>query len=757
MRKLSNLLFLLVFVVISNCFSQSITLTPVVARKTLSTQLNVSGNNVVFTYMTSTSPTSCPGTMALTADNVVLTNNTYDIKSVSQPNLLSSNSFTSSFYIPSGAPSGVYNLIVGSGTGCALQYTGSVTVTSAPTSTSFTTSSSGSPGQSIGANFIGSNIIFSNATLSDCPGAYSINSGSVGLIGNGKTIAGICSAQSPVFASTISTQITIPNTLTGGIYDVVIGLNTICPLISHNALTVSGATLNRSLNASIQRTKPNFLNISGNNVTFQLMTSTQTQNNSVCPGTIQLDINEIVLKQNNTEIPSSSISFNSSSSITNSFLIPLTSPLGVYDLIVGSSSGCALQCLGCVTVTSEPANTSFSISASGSPGQSTTFNFTGNNIVFTSSLATNCPGSYALNYTSVGVVGNGSTITGLISSNSSLYASTSSNSVDIPGNISGGIYDVVIGLNTNCPLSCKNCFTVTGPSLNKPAKDTIVKGNPTKLYISGKSVTFIYMTSTQSASSNCPGNIAIYYTDIVLRQGNVLIQALSQNYPYQSDQNFSYNFNIPLNSPVGFYDLIVGSSSGCALTCSACIVVTEPNNWIISAPLFQNLTTFFTSSGVNLIWSEVANATSYCIEIYTDQALTKLVSSTCGVSLNHYMFTDPNARIEAGINYYFRVQGENNLGKGPWSASQKFTINNTILSINKAEIETLIRVYPNPSRGSFVVDNGGVSIVYQILNTMGENLKSGMLQSGKNEINVQLTPGLYYFYVNQKGTKLFIE
>ncbi len=86
---------------------------------------------------------------------------------------------------------------------------------------------------------------------------------------------------------------------------------------------------------------------------------------------------------------------------------------------------------------------------------------------------------------------------------------------------------------------------------------------------------------------------------------------------------------------------------------------------------------------VDLTWTAVDGATSYSVEVATDDAFTNVVASVDGVSGT----TTTVGPLEEGTTYYWRVRGENDAGAGPWSSAFSFT---TLTSLTAPAAVTLV-------------------------------------------------------------------
>jgi hypothetical protein len=74
-------------------------------------------------------------------------------------------------------------------------------------------------------------------------------------------------------------------------------------------------------------------------------------------------------------------------------------------------------------------------------------------------------------------------------------------------------------------------------------------------------------------------------------------------------------------------------------------------------------------------------------------------------------------------------------------------ISDTTTSTNVVVINTS-KVYPNPINSEFIVENlNNKSLNYNITNVIGVIMTSGKLQSRKNNLKLNLNPGIYYLNI----------
>ncbi|MCB0537242.1 MAG: T9SS type A sorting domain-containing protein, partial [Bacteroidetes bacterium] len=77
-------------------------------------------------------------------------------------------------------------------------------------------------------------------------------------------------------------------------------------------------------------------------------------------------------------------------------------------------------------------------------------------------------------------------------------------------------------------------------------------------------------------------------------------------------------------------------------------------------------------------------------------------------------------------------------------------LNLVYTSINSINKSNNITLYPNPNKGSFIVETEEQT-PYKIYDLLGKEIKSGVLKEGKNQIDLLSVKGLYFF----KAGKLF--
>lgn len=181
-------------------------------------------------------------------------------------------------------------------------------------------------------------------------------------------------------------------------------------------------------------------------------------------------------------------------------------------------------------------------------------------------------------------------------------------------------------------------------------------------------------------------------------------------------------------------------------------LVYPPNNsqWILTNPVFE--------------WDSNGAVATYRIQISTDSNFSSLIFNTGGI-VNHF-FQMPNNILQLGTRYYWRVNGTNILGTGPWSAVWNFRVRDTgiekVSSIIPADF-LLYQNYPNPfnpeTNIKFEIPESGLVIItlYDLLGNKIATLVNQHLSAGVFKVNwnaTNLASGIYFYRIE---TKEFID
>jgi hypothetical protein len=153
------------------------------------------------------------------------------------------------------------------------------------------------------------------------------------------------------------------------------------------------------------------------------------------------------------------------------------------------------------------------------------------------------------------------------------------------------------------------------------------------------------------------------------------------------------------------------------------------------------------TSGVNLDWSSVSNATSYDVQVSENQSFSPLVASGNTVS-SAAGFTG----LSANTTYFWRVRAKNSQLASSWSPVWRFTSEGT----NSISPDRIVQahVFPNPASKSIQVTLENLKRVV-IYNMQGEVVINQPIEHG-NTVNInteKLPNGLYFIQV--KGESYF--
>jgi len=163
------------------------------------------------------------------------------------------------------------------------------------------------------------------------------------------------------------------------------------------------------------------------------------------------------------------------------------------------------------------------------------------------------------------------------------------------------------------------------------------------------------------------------------------------------------------------------------------------------------------NTSLTLVWYKVSNEANYRVQVATDSLFNILV-------VNDSTLTDSTKTVSILQNntwYYWRVNGRNAVGSGPWSTVWKFKTGpgNGLQAIGN-EIPNefkLIQNYPNPFNPITKIKfdlpkNVNVKLtIYDMLGREIETLVNEQLNAGSYEVNwdgTKYTSGVYYYRLN---------
>ncbi|MBY0425662.1 MAG: T9SS type A sorting domain-containing protein, partial [Cytophagales bacterium] len=154
-------------------------------------------------------------------------------------------------------------------------------------------------------------------------------------------------------------------------------------------------------------------------------------------------------------------------------------------------------------------------------------------------------------------------------------------------------------------------------------------------------------------------------------------------------------------------------------------ITSQPTSTTACIDSSATFTVIATGSGLNYQWSEGTSTPTLTTSVPGFYTVT--VSGTCGTAVsNSVQLISTN------------------------------TCTGTVTNLdNNTEIPTL-QIFPNPTNGLIIISSPEPSD-YKILDGIGSVVKNGLLNQGRNVINLELSRGIYYF--NSSGTvkKLVLE
>ena len=163
------------------------------------------------------------------------------------------------------------------------------------------------------------------------------------------------------------------------------------------------------------------------------------------------------------------------------------------------------------------------------------------------------------------------------------------------------------------------------------------------------------------------------------------------------------------------------------------------------------------NTSLTLVWYKVSNAANYYVQVATDSLFNILV-------VDDTTLTDSTKAISGLLQnntwYYWRVNGRNAAGLGPWSDIWRFAVGNIGIKLigNKIPKEfKLIQNYPNPFNPITKIrfdlpKNINVKLtIYDMLGREIETIVNEHLSAGRYEVTfdgTKYTSGVYYYRLN---------
>jgi hypothetical protein len=158
---------------------------------------------------------------------------------------------------------------------------------------------------------------------------------------------------------------------------------------------------------------------------------------------------------------------------------------------------------------------------------------------------------------------------------------------------------------------------------------------------------------------------------------------------------------------------------------------------------------------INLSWTDNANnETAYKVE-RSPNGTDSWVEIAGSLPANTSTFN--NTGLTANTTYFYRVRASNAGGDSPYSNVASATTEGETATAISTEIDKAIVVYPNPSKGDFMVDASQLSTAVQgitLYNNLGVKISSQKMQSNVLELKFSHLPkGVYYLEVQTQMGK----
>jgi hypothetical protein len=231
---------------------------------------------------------------------------------------------------------------------------------------------------------------------------------------------------------------------------------------------------------------------------------------------------------------------------------------------------------------------------------------------------------------------------------------------------------------------------------------------------------------------------------------------LSQRYQYQigTDSTFATSSIITLGADEFSEDTFTANYATTYYWRARAFNAADTSKWsvrysfrTVNAPVVgtvslirpANNATNITPGTVIFDWLDAVNATSYDIEVATDDNFVSVVASgTLNLPGSQWNNAQPKTK------YYWRVRGKSSFGNGPW-AFRNFT---TTASIGQSELSDNdgIAVYPNPSTDKIFIKMNQ-PLTAKIYNALGETIWQSRQAASDFEIHSQLWPAGAYLLI----------
>lgn len=80
-----------------------------------------------------------------------------------------------------------------------------------------------------------------------------------------------------------------------------------------------------------------------------------------------------------------------------------------------------------------------------------------------------------------------------------------------------------------------------------------------------------------------------------------------------------------------------------------------------------------------------------------------------------------------------------------------------VTMLASAKQDLYLEAFPNPSSNQIVYVRMGISCFYELYDISGNQLQSGYLNAGVNQLSIRQAPGYYFLKVGQKVIKVILQ
>jgi hypothetical protein len=709
----------------------------------------ISSNYINFV---SDSSTICPDRLSVSGSSVVFKQGSATI----MPDNISLNGeyIYGSITVPAWASAGYYDVVIGEGEACPLVLNNAVQINPVKVKNIDVYPSSAAKEEQLTVSITGTDIYFKQSSSTICPDLFNVTPSSVVFRQASGTAEFYPSSVTITGSSSADLQINVPSFVPQGYYDVILGIESACPVTKYSGFYVreklvpvpSVNVVNSDLKAGAAGT----LVLAGRNVRFDTLLPTQ------CPSLLNVTVSNVILKQGSGTIAVYPQAVKVSDTlISASFNLPATVTEGYYDVLVGSGEACPLGLYAGVYIQGKPQPAVTMQPSSGVAGRKTEVVITGYNISFTAKGATVCPDLLNVSETKIllrqSFTGNEIELPDLKISGNSLTGN-----VKIPDDAQG-YYDLIAGAGGSCPVISNYAFYVNQPEKPLPSisvtPGVITKGVSAEISVKGENIKF-----QKSGNDQCPSVLTVKASDIVFRQASSVIFSPA-SVSLKGTSQINAVVSVPVNIPTGYYDVIVGANSACPVTLYSGLYINESSAAaslnVTPAVAYSGEKVQLNISGLNLTLSDEGSV--LCDDKLLDSSSVvlkkgdKIIKSDDLKSSDGYILSSFNIPADAESGEYEVVVGYGH----NCSYNSRIQVDPTILSTTDAADASLLKaeIYPNPNDGSFIglrINVSGSSTVivsdqmgHELLNTQISELETDLA----SKLPANLSAGIYFVKV----------